>query len=252
VQTRAQSIELGQVVLGLGQVEIRIGRAARETVAELIGHYVNYRKAFAPNAPHAHFGLYAVSTRRPQGLAGLIDPVAVKPGVYRLPILSRTVTLIVPREVEPVPRNALWELFSFESAKVVQGAADYRWRQNDHIPILAEIQRRYRELGIPMSYTFQDFYRDYVRERLNEMTPEERLRGLSVEDRLRGLAPDERLRGLAPDERLRGLAPDERLRGLSPDERLRGLAPEQRLLGLSEEELIRLKDLLDRRTSGQG
>jgi hypothetical protein len=36
--------------------------------------------------------------------------------------VGRTITLIVLREVEPCPRNALWEIFSFEAAKVAAGA----------------------------------------------------------------------------------------------------------------------------------
>ncbi len=66
-----------------------------------------------------------------------------------------------------------------------------------------------------MAYTFEDFKREWTREKLAEMTPEERLRGLS------------------------------------PEERVRSLRPEDRLLELSNEELVRLKDLLERRTSGQ-
>jgi len=66
-----------------------------------------------------------------------------------------------------------------------------------------------------MAYTFEDFKREWTREKLAEMTPEERLRGLS------------------------------------PEDLVRSLRPEDRLLGLSNEELVRLKDLLERRTSGQ-
>ena len=184
-------------------------------IEELIGHYVNYRKAFAPREAATRFGLYAVTTRRPRTLAEQVALEPVKPGVYRLPMLGRTITLIVLREVEPCPRNALWEIFSFEAAKVAAGADAYRWRQDDHFPILEEIYRRYREAGIPMSYTFQDFRRDLARETLPELTPEERLRGLP------------------------------------PEERLRGLPPEERLLGLSDEDADRLKELLELRKSGR-
>jgi len=167
---------------------------------------------------------------------------AVKPGVYRLPVVGRTVTLIILREVEPCPRNALWEIFSFEAAKVFAGADTYCWRRDYHVPILEQIYQRYREVGIPMAYTFEDFKREWTRQKLAEMTPEERVRGLP---------PEERLRGLPPEERLRGLPPEERVRGLPPEELVRSLRPEDRLLGLSNEELVRLKDLLERRTSGQ-
>ena len=202
-------------------------------IAELIGHYVNYRKAFAPREPTARFGLYAVTTRRPRALAHQVTLEPVKPGVYRLPVAGQSVTLIVLREVEICPRNALWALFSFEAARVALGAESYRWRQDDHLPILETIYQRYRETGIPMSYTFQDFRHDVALEMLDRLPPEERLRGLP------------------PEERLRGLPPEERLRGLPPEERLRGLPPEERLRGLSDAELDRLEALLARRKSGR-
>ena len=202
-------------------------------IDELIGHYVNYRKAFASREPAARFGLYAVTTRRPRALAKQVALEPVKPGVYRLTAVGRPITLIVLREVEPCPRNALWALFSFEAAKVAIGAESYRWRQDDHLPILETIYQRCRETGITMSYTFQDFRHDVALEMLDRLTP------------------DERLRGLPPEERLRGLPPEELARRLPPEERLRGLPPEERLRGLSDEELDRLEDLLERRKSGR-
>jgi hypothetical protein len=202
-------------------------------IAELIGHYVNYRKAFAPREPTARFGLYAVTTRRPRALAQQATLEPVKPGVYRLPVVGQSVTLIVLREVETCPRNALWALFSFEAARVARGAESYRWRQDDHLPILETIYQRYRETGIPMSYTFQDFRHDVALEMLDRLTPEERLRGLP------------------PEELARRLPPEERLRGVPPEERLRGVPPEERLRGLSDAELDRLEALLARRKCGR-
>jgi hypothetical protein len=207
------------------------------SVEELIGHYVNYRKAFAPDAAPAAFGLYAVSTRHPRALFQRVTATPVKPGVYRLAAIGRTVTVIVPREVERAPRNALWELFSAEAERIAEGARHFRWQAADHLPILNELYQRYRDAGLHMSYTIEDFRRDVALEMLPELPPEERLRGLP---------PEERLRGLPPEERLRGLPPEERLRGLPPEERLRGLPPEERLRGLSKEELARLRALLDR------
>ena len=90
---------------------------------ELIAHYVNYRKAFAASAPAQDFALYAVTTRHPRALLAEVPAEAVKAGVYRLRVLNRYLTLIVPREVEAHPRNALWELFSFKAERVAQGRA---------------------------------------------------------------------------------------------------------------------------------
>jgi hypothetical protein len=207
-------------------------------IEELIGHYVNYRKAYAAEAPAADFGLYAVTTRYPRTLFSQTEVVAVKDGVYRLQVVSRAVTLIVLPEVASAPRNALWDLFSFQADKVQQGARTYRWRQPDHVPVLNEIYHRYRELGIAMPYTFEDFRHDLALELVQELPPEERLRGLPVEERLRGLPVEERLRGLPVEERLRGLPSEERLRGLSPEDILGGL---------DDAERARLKELLERK-----
>ncbi len=43
-----------------------------------------------------------------------------------------------------------------------------------------------------MPYTMEDFRRDFVKEFLNELTPEERLAGLSLDDFLAGLSPEQR------------------------------------------------------------
>jgi len=108
---------------------------------------------------------------------------------------------------------------------VAEGAREFHWQAADHLPILNELYQHYRDAGLSMSYTFDDFRRDVARKMLPELLPEERLRGLPPEERLRGLPPEERLRGLPPEERLRGLPPEERLRGLSKEElaRLRAL-----------------------------
>jgi hypothetical protein len=60
-----------------------------------------------------------------------------------------------------------------------------------------------------MSYTMEDFKRDYVKEHLKELTPEGRHEGLSPEERLAGLSAEERLEGLSLKERLEGLSGEE-------------------------------------------
>jgi ribosomal protein L29 len=42
-----------------------------------------------------------------------------------------------------------------------------------------------------MPYTIADFRRDYVKEHLRDLTPEERLEGLAPEERLKGLSAEE-------------------------------------------------------------
>ncbi len=54
-----------------------------------------------------------------------------------------------------------------------------------------------------MSYTLEDFRRDFIKEQLQKLTPQERqeaLKGLSSEERLEGLSLEERLKGHSPEE----------------------------------------------------
>ena len=41
-----------------------------------------------------------------------------------------------------------------------------------------------------MPYTMEDFRRDYLKEHLKDLTPDERLEGLSPDERLEGLSPE--------------------------------------------------------------
>lgn len=184
---------------------------------ELIGHYVNYRKAFAHQAPRQDFGLYAVSTRHPRALFSEVPAEKIRDGVFRLRVLNRDITLIVPKEVEPHPRNALWELFSFEVERVAQGAKDYHWRQSDYVPILEGLYQYYPELGDVMAYTIQDFHRDLARERLKKMSAREILSEFSPEEILNELSPDDLRRGIAPEKLVDTLLSEESLQGLSKE-----------------------------------
>ncbi len=102
------------------------GREALDAWAleELIGHCVNYRKSFAPTAPAADFGLYAVATRRPEALMREVDLQRVKDGVHTVRALHQPITVIDLREVATATRNAIWALFSFEADRVARGARD--------------------------------------------------------------------------------------------------------------------------------
>jgi hypothetical protein len=68
-------------------------------------------------------------------------------------------------------------------------------------------------------------YDEFVRQAMNNFTPEQRLAGLAPEQRLAGLAPEQRLAGLAPEQRLAGIAPEHLVLAL-PDDALRALSAE--------------------------
>ncbi len=54
-----------------------------------------------------------------------------------------------------------------------------------------------------MSYTMEDFKRQYIKEHFAQLSPEER------EEVLRALPPQERLAGLPPEQRLAGLSAEQ-------------------------------------------
>ena len=51
-----------------------------------------------------------------------------------------------------------------------------------------------------MPYTMEDFRKDFVKEHLSVLSPDEILEKLSPDDRLKGLSPEDRLKGLSPEE----------------------------------------------------
>jgi hypothetical protein len=53
-------------------------------------------------------------------------------------------------------------------------------------------------MGIVMSYTVDDYVRDYTKEHLHTLTPQERLAGLPSEEIWQQFSPDQRLQGLSP------------------------------------------------------
>ena len=148
-------------------------------------------------------------------------------GVYEAVWGIHRVRVLVLSEMPEAPQNAVWGVFSNVAARVVAAAQQYRPHTDDVSTIMNELLNRYKAQGVVMPYTVEDFRRDYAREHLHQLTPEERTEGLSPEERTEGLSPEELLRGRSVDEVLRGLRPEERLRGLPLEERLRGLPAEE-------------------------
>lgn len=165
------------------------------TCDELLGHYVNYRKQVSPSMdkllPPDNFRLYGVSTRYPQRLAQITPLHEVLQGVYDFVWGSQSLRLIVTSQVPKVERNAIWQLFSGVPEHVSYGAAHYHWHIAQLSTVIYDLYAHYRLEGIPMPYTVTDYYRDFTREHLDWLSPEERLKNLSPDDALKALFPDE-------------------------------------------------------------
>ncbi|HXG11862.1 MAG TPA: hypothetical protein VNK04_19050 [Gemmataceae bacterium] len=171
---------------------------------ELIGHYVNYRKQVSPSLkdllPEEEFRLYAICARYPHNLAQQVPWEEVQQGVYRCRWGTDDIRVIVLRQVPLEEHNALWHLFSGVPERVAYGARHYQLRSPDTSALLHQLFAGYKREGLNMPLTMDDFRREYVKEHLHKLTPEERLEGLSAEEILRGLSAEEILKHLPREE----------------------------------------------------
>jgi hypothetical protein len=201
---------------------------------ELIGHDVTYRKLVSPSPsellPEDHFRLYAVCARFPHNLAGQVPWHKQQEGVYDCRWGTDVVRVIVAGELPREPHNAPLHLFSAAPELVAFGRSTYRRRSAQTSALLGQLFERFKGEGLAMSYTMEDFIRDYVNEHFKKLTPEER------REALQSLTPEERR------EVVQSLTPEERR------EVLQALPAEERLAGLPLEQI---RHYLDQRTAGR-
>jgi hypothetical protein len=93
----------------------------------------------------------------------------------------------LPREAH----NAPLHLFSASPDLVGFGQGAYQQRSEDTSQLLGQLFERFRKEGFAMSYTMEDFKRDYIKEHFPNLPPEER------REILQSLPPEERLAGLS-------------------------------------------------------
>jgi hypothetical protein len=162
---------------------------------ELTGHYVNYRKQVSSAAeallPEKEFRLFAVSARYPHNLAGQVAWVQLQPGVYECKRGTGVIRVVVLGQLPRNEHNAMLHLFSASQEQVRYGALHYRQRSEETSTLLHRLFEQYRIEGLQMPYTMADFVKDFIKEHLKDLTPEERVAGLSLEERFAGLSPEE-------------------------------------------------------------
>ncbi len=139
----------------------------------------------------------------------------VQDGVYDIHRGSDDIRLIVLNEIPHAKHNAIWHLFSGIPGEVEFAARQYRGKTQEISTVLNTLFENYNMEGLPVSYTMKDFQKDYVKNHLGLLAPDDRLKGLSPNDRLKGLSPNDRLKGLSPGDRIKGLSLSERLKGIS-------------------------------------
>ena len=208
-------------------------------IDELVGHFANYCKQISPSTsrllPMEMFNLYAISARTPRKLQSEVKLEPQGQGLYHCIWGTHRVRIVVLREVPDETRNAIWGMFSNIGEKVALGARNYHYHISDISTVIDDLLEHYELEGLKVPYTIEDYRRDYVRQHLKELPPEDVASHLSTEQRLSGLPPEQRLQGLSPEELASHLSPEQRLQGLSPEELASHLSPEQRLHGLPTE-----------------
>lgn len=128
--------------------------------------------------------------------------------------------------------NAMFPCTFFSASQELIDFASPRFQRRSErtSQILGQLFLNLRREGFTVSYTVEDFQREFPKTFFAAMTPEERR--LAME----GLAPEERrqiLEGMSPEDRqqaLLALPPEQRqkfVEVLSPEERLEGLSKEQ-------------------------
>jgi hypothetical protein len=201
------------------------------TLKELTGHYVNFLKQVSPTMqdllPEAMFRLFAVSARYPRELARQVPWIELQQGVYECRRGTDVIRILVAGELPRSENNALLHLFSAAREQAQFGAAHYKLRTDESSTLLSRLFAMYRKEGLDMPYTMEDFRRDYVREHLKDLTPEEILTVVSAEDLLGSLSVEKRLEGVPVEKRLEGVPVEKRLEGVPVEKRLEGVSDEE-------------------------
>src|SRR5438876_6615640 len=182
---------------------------------ELVGLDVAYRKLVSPSPPQLlpedQFGLYAVAARFPHNLSGQVPWQRVQAGVYDCRWGTDTIRVLVAGELPRASHNAPLHLFSAAPNLVEFGSSAYQRRSEQTSRLLGQLFEKLRGEGFAMSFTMEDFNRQYTMEHFARLTPEEQRKALEL------LSPEQRrdvLQTLSPEERreiLRWLSPEERL-----------------------------------------
>ena len=159
-------------------------------VRELVGHYVAYRKLVSPSPSDLlaadRFRLYAVCARFPHNLSEQVPWQAVQAGVYDCRWGLDTVRVIVAGQLPRQAHNAPLHLFSASPELIGFGQTAYRRHSAETSLLLGQLFEKLRGEGFAMSFTMEDFKRQYIKEHFAQLTPQEQ------REALERLAPEDR------------------------------------------------------------
>jgi hypothetical protein len=231
-------------------------------IRELIAHYVAYRKLVSPSPSELlsadRFRLYAVASRFPHNLAGQVPWQERQAGVYDCSWGLDVVRVVVAGQLPREARNAPLHLFSALPELVGFGQGAYHQRSAETSRLLGELLKTFREEGFTMTYTMEDFNRQYIKKYFAQLTPGEQVAVWQSLPARKRAAMFEAMPVMEQEEVLRSLPPEiqaELLQSLPTEkqaELLQSLPPEKRLAGLSVEQIQQYLDQLTAARPDQG
>ena len=145
----------------------------------------------------------AVAMRTPQWLRPEqhFNQQRVAEGVFEFDtMMDLVIRIIIPKETEQIPRNALWHLLSMEAEQVEFGVKNYRRKNPQLYNFLNALLKFYGMEGYEMPYTVEDYEREAREEFLATASTEEILAARPPEELLKGLSPEQLLKGLSPEQ----------------------------------------------------
>ncbi len=158
--------------------------------------------------PESQLQLYGISTRYPQKLQQQYPLQPLSPGVYEIIIGADTIRIIVLSEIPEGEHNAIWRLFSAKKEAVIAAKDQYHIHQTDMSTIVQQLFENYQQEKIDMTYTVQDFQKEYVLDHLNLLSPDVVLKRYSPEDVVKNFSSDDLLKNYSADEILSNLSPE--------------------------------------------
>ncbi len=180
---------------------------------ELIGHYVAYRKLASDSPsdllPEDQFRLYAVCARFPQKLSGQVPWKEIQAGVYDCQWGTDVVRVIVAGQLPCEEHNAALHLFSASPGVVDFGRNAYRQHSANTSSLIGLLFEKYKVEEIVMSYTMEDFQKDYAKSHFRYLSREDQLevlQSLPLERRQQLIKslPPELFESLPLEDRLAG------------------------------------------------
>jgi len=186
---------------------------------ELICYYVLFRKILSLPLkypiPISEFNLIGIATRFPQKLNKEETLEYSKKGVYKLKRGEHTIKIIVTSQTPKKPENAIWQMFSGNPEKIIEGLSNYNWNRDDykHL-VLQQLIHKYKSEGVKMPYTEKDFFRDTLGYYIRSASIEDILKYKKTEDILKGIKPEDVFKNYKPEDVFKNYKPEDILKGL--------------------------------------